>query len=133
MISLFFNWLRAMQIQLFSSVKIFHAILFVNVFRSKFLHFWNLDSRQLIQIIELPEKVKEVKHVEFVTDKLAISQNQVSKLIPIMSYVSLWTVREKVKKFLLVGVPISSFCRLFGRNHYFFYFVGYQLVGIEPV
>ena len=98
-----------MQIQLFSSVKIFHAILFVNVFRSKFLHFWNLDSRQLIQIIELPEKVKEVKHVEFVTDKLAISQNQVSKLIPIMSYVSLGTVREKVKKiFLFCWLPAGG-------------------------
>ena len=100
-------------------MKIFHAMLSVNVFRSKFLHFWNLDSRQLIQIIELPEKVKEVKHVEFVTDKLAINQNQVSKL-PIMSYVSLGTVREKVKDFLLVGLPISSFCKLFGCDHYFF-------------
>ena len=88
-----------MQIQLFSSVKIFHAILFINVFRSKFLHFWNLDSRQLIQIIELPEKVKEVKHVEFVTDKLAINQNQVSKLIPIMSMSVLGLSEKRLKIF----------------------------------
>ena len=88
-----------MQIQLFSSVKIFHAILFVNVFRSKFLHFWNLDSRQLIQIIELPAKVKEVKHVEFVTDKLAINQNQVSKLIPIMSMSVLGLSEKRLKIF----------------------------------
>lgn len=49
------------------------------LFRSRFLHMWNLDSRQLIQVIELPEKVKIVKSVDFVTNKMALNQHQVEK------------------------------------------------------
>jgi len=31
----------------------------------------------LIQMIELPDKVKVVKHIEFITDKLSVNQNQI--------------------------------------------------------
>ncbi|XP_057291272.1 TBC1 domain family member 31-like isoform X2 [Hydractinia symbiolongicarpus] len=44
--------------------------------RSRFIYLWNLDSRMLIQVIELPEKIKEVKELEFVTDNFAVNQHQ---------------------------------------------------------
>lgn len=46
-------------------------------FRSRFLYIWNLDNRQLIQVIELPDKVKVVKEIQFVTNSMALNQHQV--------------------------------------------------------
>ncbi|XP_066936715.1 TBC1 domain family member 31-like [Clytia hemisphaerica] len=44
--------------------------------RSRFLYLWNMDNRQLIQVIELPDKVKSVKDIQFVTNVMALNQHQ---------------------------------------------------------
>ena len=41
------------------------------------MYLWNLDNRQLIQVIELPDKVKSVKDIQFVTNVMALNQHQV--------------------------------------------------------
>ena len=41
------------------------------------MYIWNLDNRQLIQVIELPDKVKAVKEIHFVTNSMAMNQHQV--------------------------------------------------------
>lgn len=83
--------------------------------KSRFIHFWNLDSRQLIQVIELPNKVKEVKDVQFVTEKITVSQNQLLAVLcqdGIIRFISLHSCKleaeiggcdEKVLKFTMTN------------------------------
>uniref|UniRef100_T2M8A5 TBC1 domain family member 31 n=1 Tax=Hydra vulgaris TaxID=6087 RepID=T2M8A5_HYDVU len=49
--------------------------------RSRYIYIWNLDSYQLIQIIELPEKITEVQHLEFVHDNLSVNQMQLLAIL----------------------------------------------------
>ncbi|XP_065676160.1 TBC1 domain family member 31-like [Hydra vulgaris] len=49
--------------------------------RSRFIYIWNLDSYQLIQIIELPEKITEVQHLEFVYNNLSVNQMQLLAIL----------------------------------------------------
>ena len=44
--------------------------------KSQFLHVYALDSRKLFRIIQLPDKVKAVKQVEFLAEKFADGANQ---------------------------------------------------------
>ena len=83
--------------------------------KSRFLHLWNLDSRQLIQVIELPIKIKEVKNLAFITDKIAASQNQLLAFLSqdgIIRFINLQTCKlqaeiggceEKCYRFLLTN------------------------------
>ena len=45
--------------------------------RTRFLHMWSIDSRQITQIIELPEKVKEIKQMTFVNKKASSSEKHI--------------------------------------------------------
>ena len=49
--------------------------------RSRFLHLWTLDTRNLLRIIELPKKVTTVKQLEFLPDSFDAGANQVSFIL----------------------------------------------------
>ena len=45
--------------------------------RSRFIHLWALDTRKLLRIVELPEKVTSVKQVLFLPDNFDEGASQV--------------------------------------------------------
>ncbi|NXY04526.1 TBC31 protein, partial [Pteruthius melanotis] len=45
--------------------------------KSNHLHLWCLESKQLIRIIQMPEKVRAVRHLEFLPDSFDGGSNQV--------------------------------------------------------
>ncbi|NWU84102.1 TBC31 protein, partial [Onychorhynchus coronatus] len=45
--------------------------------KSNHLHLWCLESKQLIKIIQMPEKVRAVRHLEFLPDSFDGGSNQV--------------------------------------------------------
>ncbi|NWV18453.1 TBC31 protein, partial [Origma solitaria] len=45
--------------------------------KSNHLHFWCLESKRLIRIIQMPEKVRAVRHLEFLPDSFDGGSNQV--------------------------------------------------------
>ena len=46
--------------------------------KSRFLHLWALDTSKLIRVIEMPEKVKIIKQLEFLPDSYQKGVDQVS-------------------------------------------------------
>lgn len=54
--------------------------IFVAGGKSNHLHLWCLESRQLIRIIQMPAKVRAVRHLEFLPDSFDGGSNQVSFL-----------------------------------------------------
>lgn len=57
--------------------------------RSHFLHIWTLESKKLLRIIDLPTKVRVVKHLEFLTDSFDGGSSQVM-------YILIYTVQLHV-------------------------------------
>ena len=45
--------------------------------RSRHLHVFNLETRRLLRIVELPDKVKSVKQLHFLPDSFDGGANQV--------------------------------------------------------
>ncbi|XP_041376206.1 TBC1 domain family member 31-like [Gigantopelta aegis] len=45
--------------------------------RSRFIHLWSLDTRRLLRIIELPNKVVSVKQLDFIPDNFQCGADQV--------------------------------------------------------
>ncbi|NXH58017.1 TBC31 protein, partial [Rhabdornis inornatus] len=45
--------------------------------KSNHLHLWSLELKQLIRIIQMPEKVRAVRHLEFLSDSFDGGSNQV--------------------------------------------------------
>ena len=72
-----YKFLAFLQKCKFLNIKTMFNHSFLFHFRSRFLYIWNLDNRQLIQVIELPDKVKVVKEIDFVTNSMALNQHQV--------------------------------------------------------
>lgn len=46
--------------------------------KSNHLHLWCLESKQLLRIIQMPTKVRAVRHLEFFPDSFDGGSNQVS-------------------------------------------------------
>lgn len=46
--------------------------------KSNHLHLWCLESKQLLRIIQMPTKVRAVRHLEFLPDSFDGGSNQVS-------------------------------------------------------
>ena len=46
--------------------------------RSRFVHVWSLESKQLLRVVELPKKVTSVSQLEFLPDSFDAGSNQVS-------------------------------------------------------
>ena len=49
--------------------------------RSRFIHLWALDTRKLLRIVELPEKVTSIKQVLFLPDNFDGGASQVGSSI----------------------------------------------------
>ena len=47
--------------------------------RTRFIHLWALDTRKLLRIVELPEKVTSVKQLLFLPDNFDGGASQVQK------------------------------------------------------
>jgi hypothetical protein len=45
--------------------------------RSRFIHVWSLESKQLLRVVELPRKVTSVQQLEFLPDSFDAGSNQV--------------------------------------------------------
>ena len=54
--------------------------------RSRFIHLWALDTRKLLRIVELPEKVTSVKQLLFLPDNFDGGASQVK------SYARIWKI-----------------------------------------
>ncbi|CAL1535275.1 unnamed protein product [Lymnaea stagnalis] len=50
--------------------------------KSRFLYLWSLDTRQLIRVIEMPNKVASIKQMEFLQDSY---QNGVNQILGVLS------------------------------------------------
>nr|KAI8762589.1 TBC1 domain family member 31-like [Biomphalaria glabrata] len=50
--------------------------------KSRFLHLWSLDSRRVIRVIEMPNKVTSVKQLEFLQDNY---QNGINQILGVLS------------------------------------------------
>ena len=53
--------------------------------RSRFIHLWALDTRKLLRIVELPEKVTSVKQVLFLPDNFDGGASQVVAYLIILT------------------------------------------------
>lgn len=45
--------------------------------KSQFLYVWALDTRKLIQIVQMPDKVHQIREIEFLYDTFSGGANQV--------------------------------------------------------
>ncbi|NWV41096.1 TBC31 protein, partial [Grantiella picta] len=64
--------------------------------KSNHLHFWCLESKQLIRIIQMPEKVRAVRHLEFLPDNFDGGSNQVLGVLSqdnIMRFINIETCK----------------------------------------
>lgn len=48
--------------------------------KSNHLHLWCLDAKQLFRIIQMPTKVRAIRHLEFLPDSFDAGSNQVSNI-----------------------------------------------------
>ena len=46
--------------------------------KSNFLHMWNLETKSILRVIELPSKVTLVKQLEFLPESFDAGSNQAS-------------------------------------------------------
>ncbi|NWS14728.1 TBC31 protein, partial [Pachyramphus minor] len=64
--------------------------------KSSHLHLWCLESKQLIRIIQMPEKVRAVRHLEFLPDSFDGGSNQVLGVLSqdnIMRFINIETCK----------------------------------------
>ncbi|NXM71888.1 TBC31 protein, partial [Serilophus lunatus] len=64
--------------------------------KSNHLHLWCLESKQLIRIIQMPEKVRAVRHLEFLPDSFDGGSNQVLGVLSqdnIMRFINIETCK----------------------------------------
>ncbi|NXU83623.1 TBC31 protein, partial [Xiphorhynchus elegans] len=64
--------------------------------KSNHLHLWCLESKQLIKIIQMPEKVRAVRHLEFLPDSFDGGSNQVLGVLSqdnIMRFINIETCK----------------------------------------
>ncbi|NXI38719.1 TBC31 protein, partial [Galbula dea] len=70
--------------------------IFVAGGKSNHLHLWCLESKQLIKIIQMPAKVRSVRHLEFLPDSFAGGSNQVLGVLSqdnIMRFINIETCK----------------------------------------
>ncbi|XP_029868331.1 TBC1 domain family member 31 isoform X2 [Aquila chrysaetos chrysaetos] len=70
--------------------------IFVAGGKSNHLHLWCLESKQLIRIIQMPAKVRAVRHLEFLTDSFDGGSNQVLGVLSqdnIMRFINIETCK----------------------------------------
>ena len=64
--------------------------------KSNHIHLWCLEAKQLFRIIQMPTKVRAIRHLEFLPDSFDAGSNQVSN-IKVSNVVLFW---EKSYQFL---------------------------------
>lgn len=52
--------------------------------KSRFIHLWSLDTRRLIRVIEMPNKVKSIRQINFLPDNFRHGVDQVMYLSDIV-------------------------------------------------
>lgn len=65
--------------------------------RSNLLHLWCLDSQQLLRVIQMPPKVKTVRHLDFLPDSFDARSNQTLGVLSqdgIMRFLNIQTCRQ---------------------------------------
>ncbi|KFQ31900.1 TBC1 domain family member 31, partial [Mesitornis unicolor] len=70
--------------------------IFVAGGKSNHLHLWSLESKQLIRIIQMPAKVRAVRHLEFLPDSFDGGSNQVLGVLSqdnIMRFINIETCK----------------------------------------
>ncbi|KAM6350138.1 TBC1 domain family member 31 isoform 2-T2 [Podargus strigoides] len=70
--------------------------IFVAGGKSNYLHLWCLESKQLIRIIQMPAKVRAVRHLEFLPDSFDGGSNQVLGVLSqdnIMRFINIETCK----------------------------------------
>lgn len=57
--------------------------------KSNYIYLWCLEAKQLFRIIQMPTKVRAIRHLEFLPDSFDAGSNQVSN-IKVSNVVLFW-------------------------------------------